>query len=127
MSTNRNLQATEPQRLTATKKAIEAFRNDHPQFTDAHLASSVQAKYPNLYENNMEVAIEIVKELYRRQKEWTDESFSSLLQEMTEGRKLVRFETKVRKQAQIFEKVNPFIERLYHEAQRKTIFFVRMP
>lgn len=75
----------------------------------------------------MEVAIEIVKELYRRQKEWTDESFSSLLQEMTEGRKLVRFETKVRKQAQIFEKVNPFIERLYHEAQRKTIFFVRMP
>ena len=87
----------EKKRLTATKTAISKFREEHPGFTDEHLALSVENVYPNLYEDNLEVAIEIVKELYRRQEPWTDDSFVTLLKEMTEGRKLVRFGIEERK------------------------------
>lgn len=114
--------AMEGKRLTATKGAIETFRKEHPHFTDEYLALCVESTYPQLYEDNLEVALEIVKELYRRQEEWTDASFISLLQEMTEGRKLVRFGIEERKQSRVWAKVNPFIERLYKEAQERTIY-----
>lgn len=119
--------AMEGKRLTATKGAIETFRKEHPNFTDDYLASCVESTYPQLYEDNLEVAIEIVKELYRRQEEWTDANFVSLLQEMTEDRKLVRFGVEERKQARVWAKVNPFIERLYKEAQERTIFLSECP
>ncbi len=119
--------AMEGKRLTATKGAIETFRKEHPNFTDDYLASCVESTYPQLYEDNLEVAIEIVKELYRRQEEWTDANFVSLLQEMTEDRKLVRFGVEERKQARMWAKVNPFIERLYKEAQERTIFLSECP
>lgn len=119
--------AMEGKRLTATKGAIETFRKEHPNFTDDYLASCVERAYPQLYEDNLEVAIEIVKELYRRQEEWTDASFVSLLQEMTEGRKLVRFGVEERKHARVWAKVNPFIERLYKEAQERTIYLSECP
>lgn len=114
-------------RLTATKAAIAKFREEHPSFTDDHLASSVESIYPKLYEDNLDVAIEIVKELYRRQEEWTDATFTSLLREMTEGRKLVRFGIAERKQAKVVAKVNPFIERLYKEAQERTVYLSECP
>lgn len=117
----------EKKRLTASKKTIAKFREEHPSFTDAHISSLVENNYPNLYEDNLEVAMEIVKELYRRQEEWTDATFTSLLREMTEGRKLVRFGIVERKQAKVFAKVNPFIERLYKEAQEKTIYLSECP
>ena len=119
--------AMEGKRLTATKGAIETFRKEHPNFTDEYLASCVEKNYPQLYEDNLEIALEIVKELYRRQEEWTDASFVSLLQEMTEGRKLVRFGIEERKQARVWAKVNPFIERLYKEAQERTIYLSECP
>ena len=114
-------------RLTATKAAIAKFREEHPSFTDDYLVSSVESIYPNLYEDNLEVAIEIVKELYRRQEAWTDATFTSLLREMTEGRKLVRFGIAERKQAKVIAKVNPFIERIYKEAQERTIYLSECP
>lgn len=114
--------ALEGKRLTATKGAIERFRKEHPNFTDDYLASFVESIYPQLYEDNLEVALEIVKELYRRQEEWNDASFYSLLQEMTEGRKLVRFCAEERKRARVWAKVDSFIERLYKEAQERTIY-----
>lgn len=119
--------AMEGKRLTATKGAIETFRKEHPKFTDEYLASCVESTYPQLYEDNLEVALEIVKELYRRQEEWTDASFVSLLQEMTEGRKLVRFGIEERKQARVWAKVNPFIERLYKEAKERTVYLSECP
>ena len=117
----------EKKRLTATKTAIAKFREQHPSFTDEHLAASVESTYPKLYEDNLEVAIEIVKELYRRQEPWTDDSFIALLREMTEGRKLVRFGIEERKNARVIAKVNPFIERLYKEAQERTIYLSECP
>ena len=80
-----------------------------------------------MYEDNLEVAIEIVKELYRRQEPWTDDSFVTLLKEMTEGRKLVRFGIEERKNARVIAKVQPFIERLYKEAQERTIYLSECP
>ena len=50
----------EKKRLTATKAAIAKFREEHPTFTDDYLASSVEKNYPDLYLDNLEVAIEIV-------------------------------------------------------------------
>ena len=117
----------EKKRLTATKTAIAKFREEHPNFTDEHISSSVESTYPQLYEDNLEVAIEIVKELYRRQEPWTDDSFIALLREMTEGRKLVRFGIEERKNARVIAKVNPFIERLYKEAQERTIYLSECP
>lgn len=117
----------EKKRLTATKAAIAKFREEHPSFTDGHLVALVESTYPNLYEDNLEVAIEIVKELYRRQEPWTDDSFVALLKEMTEGRKLVRFGIEERKNAKVIAKVNPFIERLYREAQERTIYLSECP
>ena len=117
----------EKKRLTATKTAIAKFREEHPNFTDEHISSSVESTYPQLYEDNLEVAIEIVKELYRRQEPWTDDSFVALLKEMTEGRKLVRFGIEERKNAKVIAKVNPFIERLYREAQERTIYLSECP
>ena len=117
----------EKKRLTATKTAIARFREEHPNFTDEHISSSVESTYPQLYEDNLEVAIEIVKELYRRQEPWTDDSFVALLKEMTEGRKLVRFGIEERKNAKVIAKVNPFIERLYREAQERTIYLSECP
>ena len=117
----------EKKRLTATKTAIAKFREQHPSFTDEHLAALVESTYPKLYEDNLEVAIEIVKELYRRQEPWTDDSFIALLREMTEGRKLVRFGIEERKNARVIAKVNPFIERLYKEAQERTIYLSECP
>ena len=117
----------EKKRLTATKAKIEKFREEHPMFTNEYLASLVKKIYPNLYEDNFEVAMEIVKELYRRQEEWTDATFTDLLREMTRGRKLVRFGIEERKQARVMSKVNPFIERLYKEAQNRTIYLSECP
>ena len=71
--------------------------------------------------------MEIVKELYRRQEKWTDETFTTLLREMTEGRKLVRFGIEEHKHAKVIAKVNPFIERLYKEAQERTIYLSECP
>ena len=117
----------EKKRLTATKTAIAKFREQHPSFTDEHLAALVESTYPKLYDDTLEVAIEIVKELYRRQEPWTDDSFIALLREMTEGRKLVRFGIEERKNARVIAKVNPFIERLYKEAQERTIYLSECP
>ena len=117
----------EKKRLTATKAAIAKFREDHPIFTDKYLASLVESTYPDLYLDNLEVAIEIVKELYRRQEDLTDESFVDLLREMTEGRKLVRYGKEVIKTGQIMAKVRQLLDEVYHDAHEKTIFWSQYP
>lgn len=119
--------AMEGKRLNATKAGIERFRNKHPEFTDEHIESIVEKNYPNIFENNLEVAIAIVKELYRRQTEWTDESFLSLLHEMKEKDYLNGFSIEQRRQQRLITNVNNFIERLYKEAQTRTIYLSECP
>ena len=117
----------EKKRLTATKAAIAKFREEHPTFTDEYLASSVEKTYPDLYLDNLEVAIEIIKELYRRQEDLNDESFISLLHEMTEGRKLVRYGKEVIKTGEIMAKVRQLLDEIYHDAHEKTVFWSEYP
>ena len=117
----------EKKRLTATKAAIAKFREEHPSFTDDYLASSVEKNYPDLYLDNLEVAIEIVKELYRRQEDLTDDSFVALLCEMTEGRKLVRYGKEVILNGQIMAKVRRLLDEIYHDAHEKTVFWSQYP
>ena len=117
----------EKKRLTATKAAIAKFREEHPTFTDDYLASSVERTYPDLYLDNLNVAVEIVKELYRRQEDLTDESFIALLREMTEGRKLVRYGKEVIKTGQIMAKVHQLLDEVYHDAHEKTVFWSQYP
>lgn len=117
----------EKKRLTATKAAIAKFREEHPSFTDEYLASSVEKTYPDLYLDNLEVAIEIIKELYRRQEDLNDESFISLLHEMTEGRKLVRYGKEVIKTGEIMAKVRQLLDEIYHDAHEKTVFWSEYP
>jgi hypothetical protein len=113
--------------LTATKAAIAKFREEHPAFTDEYLASSVESTYPNLYLDNLEVAVEIVKELYRRQEDLTDESFVALLREMTEGRKLIRYGKEDIKTGQIMAKVRQLLDEIYNDAHAKTVFWSQYP
>lgn len=117
----------EKKRLTATKAAIAKFREEHPTFTDEYLASSVEKTYPDLYLDNLEVALEIIKELYRRQEDLNDESFISLLHEMTEGRKLVRYGKEVIKTGEIMAKVRQLLDEIYHDAHEKTVFWSEYP
>lgn len=117
----------EKKRQTATKAAIAKFRGEHPNFTDEHLISSVESTYPGLYLDNMEVALEVVKELYRRQEDLTDENFLTLLREMTEGRKLVRYEKEVIKTGQIMSKVRELLDAIYHDAHEKTVYLSQYP
>ena len=117
----------EKKRLTATKAAIAKFREEHPTFTDDYLVSSVERTYPDLYLDNLNVAVEIVKELYRRQEDLTDESFIALLREMTEGRKLVRYGKEVIKTGQIMAKVHQLLDEVYHDAHEKTVFWSQYP
>lgn len=117
----------EKKRLSATKAAIAKFREEHPMYTDGYLIASVESIFPNMYEDNLEVALAVVKELYRRQEDWNDETFTSLLYEMTDGRKLLSYTIEERERKRVWVKVNSFIERLYHEAQERTIYLSECP
>ena len=113
----------EKKRLTATKAAIAKFREEHPTFTDEYISELVENSYPDLYLDNLEVAIEIVKELFRRQEDLTDDSFVALLREMTEDRKLVRYGKEVIKTGQIMAKVRQLLDDIYRDAHEKTVFW----
>ena len=109
-------------RLTATKTAIANFREEHPLFTDEHIVAIVEKLYPNVFEDPLVVGLEIVKELFRSQTEWTDETFVTLLQDMKESRKLIRYETAIIQERQLWDKIRHLHESIYHDAQERTVF-----
>lgn len=117
----------EKKRLTATKAAITKFREEHPSFTDEHLASLVESTYPKLYEDNLEVAIEIVKELYRRQEPWTDDSFVALLKEVTEAGKYHKYELEIREIKRNYQRCDILFDKIYREAKEKSFLLSQCP
>ena len=114
-------------RLTATKTAIAQFREVHPLFSDEHIIAIVEKLYPNVFEDPLIVGLEIVKELYRSQTEWTDETFVALLQDMKDSRKLIRYEIAVIQERQLWDKVRHLHESIYHDAQERTVFLSQYP
>ena len=114
--------AMEGKRLNATKAGIERFRNKHPEFTDEHISQIVESCYPDFFENNLDAAIQVVKELYRRQAEWTDESFVSLLHEMKGKGWLDGLSIEAHRESRRIINVQNLIERIYKEAQTRTLY-----
>ncbi len=117
----------ENKRLTATKAAIAKFREEHPRFTDEYLAASVESTYPKLYEDNLEVAIEIVKELYRRQEPWTDENFIALLKEMTESGKYRKYEFEIREINRNYQRCDILFDKIYRDGKEKSFLLSQCP
>ena len=116
-------------RLTATKKAIEIFRSEHPSFTDEYLSLTVKRVYPGVYsaENDLVVGLEVLKEIYRRQDELTPESFEAVLREMVDGRQLVRYSEEAIKWSQTWNKVQSLLDQIYKDAQEKTVYLSQYP
>lgn len=112
----------EGKRLNATKVAMERFRSAHPKFTDEYISVLVKRAYPNKYEDNLEVAIEILKELYRSQVDLNDSTFMSLLEEWTEAQKLSAYEIETRKQWKTLHSVRQLLDKIYHDAQSQTVY-----
>lgn len=106
----------------ATKVAIKDFRDSHPKFTDEHIVSIVKEHYPNIFFNNLDVAIEIVKELYRYQLEWTDESFLSTLQKEYNEGLLENFTSEKINSHNAFIKSRDLITKILEDAKKDTVF-----
>ena len=117
----------EGKRLNATKAGIERFRSKHPEFTDEHIEHIVERNYPDFFESNLDTAIEVVKELYRRQDEWTDESFLSLLHEMKGKGWLDGLSIEAKRESRRIINVQNLIEKIYKEAQMRTIYLSECP
>ena len=114
--------AKEGKRLFATKGAIERFRLEHPTFTDEYISQIVENTYPNKFENTLDVAIEIIKELYRSQTDLTDKTFTGLLKEWTEKGNLNSYEIETRKQWQSIENRRSLLNRIYVDARTRTVY-----
>lgn len=112
----------ESKRLSATKDAIERFRSEHPTFTDEYISGLVEYTCPYIYEDNLEVAIVILKELYRSQTDLTEYTFIELLDEWTEKGKLKRYEIETKKQKRSFENRRNLLKRIITDASTKTVF-----
>lgn len=109
-------------RRNATKAAIERFRSEHPTFTDDYLSSLVENTYPHKFEDKLKVALQVVKELYRSQTDWTDDSFIKLLKKWTEEGSLNIFEIETRKQRRSIENRRNLLNRIYNDARTKTVY-----
>ena len=114
--------AMEGKRLSATKVAIERFRSEHPTFTDEYISELVQYSYPYMFEDNLEVANVIIKEIYRSQTDLTEYTFIELLDEWTEKGKLKRYEIETRNQKRLFENRRNLLKRILADARNKTVF-----
>lgn len=109
----------ERKRRRATAVAISKFREEHPSYSDEHIANLVEKICPGIYDNDLETAVEVVKELYREQEDWTDENFARLLKEMTKQNRLISYTKEEKHRLLIEEKTKDLIEYIYKEAPNR--------
>lgn len=109
----------ERKRRKATAVAISKFREEHPSYSDEHIANLVEKTCPGIYDNDIETAVEVVKELYREQEDWTDENFARLLKEMTKQNRLISYTKEEKHRLLIEEKTKDLIEYIYKEAPNR--------
>lgn len=114
--------AMEGKRLVATKAAIERFRSEHPTYTDDYITELVNSTYPNKFEDTFEVAIEVIKEIYRSQTNLTDDTFINLLKKWAEEGSLNSYEIETRKQWKTIENRRNLLNRIYSDARTKTVY-----
>lgn len=114
--------AMEGKRLNATKAAIERFRSEHPTYTDDYITELVESIYPDRFEDTHIIAIEILKEIYRSQKELNDGTFIDLLKKWAEEGNLNSYEIETRKQWKSIENRRNLLNRIYSDARTKTVY-----
>lgn len=91
------------------------------------MANIVQNTSPDTYDDNVEVAIEVLKEIYREQKPLTDETFVAQIQEMEKERKLLRYTKEEKKRCKVYEKSQTLINYIYSEAQKRDFLLSECP
>ena len=114
--------AMEGKRLNATKAAIERFRSEHPTYTDDYITELVESIYPDRFEDTHIIAIEILKEIYRSQKELNDGTFIDLLKKWAEEGNLNSYEIETRKHWKSIENRRNLLNRIYSDARTKTVY-----
>lgn len=117
----------ENKRPVATKTAIAKYRATSNYHTDEYLCALVESNYPKKYEDNLEVVNDIIKGLFRRQQDLTDDNFVSLLHEMTESGKYRKYETEIREIKRNYKKCDILFEKIYNEAKTRSFLLSECP
>lgn len=115
----------EEKRRTATKKAIEEYRTQYPEFTDEYIAELVQDCCAVEIDNPLDAGIKGLKELYRRGEELTDESLIEIVDELVEDGKIKTFDEMRYYRAE--NKVQKALKKIYKTAQTTTIYLSDFP
>lgn len=115
--------AAEPfKRGAATQKKIAEFREKHQEMTDELITSVVSETYPDIFVDDLEVAIEIVRELIRRREEYSPENYMRALTELYDEGNLKRYTIEVQQRDLLFAKTKSFINYIYETAQERTLY-----
>ena len=109
-------------RAAATKKKIAEFREQYVEMTDEVISSIVNETYPNMFVDNFEVAMEIVRELIRRREEYTIENYKNTLIELYNDSKLKNYTIEVQQRSLLFDKEKALIKYIYETAQERTLY-----
>jgi len=117
----------ENKRPVATKSAIAKYRATNNNHTDEYLCALVESNYPKKYEDGLEVVNEIIKELFRRQKDLTDDNFVALLHEMTDSGKYRKYETEIREIKRNYNRCDILFEKIYNEAKTSSFLLSECP
>jgi len=115
------------QRKVATQGAVAKYREQYATFTDEILVKFVDDLYPNIYEDSQVVANEIVKELFRNQVELNEKIFKRQLVYWADHYKLIGYTKACKKYEETMRQYNALIERIYEEAQRRTLYLSECP
>ena len=112
-------------RPSATKKRIEEYRATAPELTNEMLVEAIRNKYNDFFIDNIEVAIEAIKETYRNELPLTMENVMQQLEYLVEDRRLLQFYKELQhiysQEAQeIRAKADKVIEDIYTEACKRT-------
>lgn len=110
----------ENKRPRATKKAIQNYMASNVSFSDEHIDELVERTYPKLYEDIHYVAVEIIKELFRREVALTDNNFISLLKDKTEAHEFRKHEAAIKELTRNYAKAKDLFNKIYKEAQTKS-------
>ena len=120
---NEAKKAAEPfKRGVATPKKMAEYREKYPEMTDEHITSVIHATYPNIFVDDLEVAIEIVRELIRRREEYTSENYMRALTELYDAGTLKRYTVEVQQRDLLITKTKSFINYIYETAQDRTLY-----
>lgn len=115
---------TKPRRA-ATKKRIEEFRTTNPSLTDERMVELVESTYPDRYLS--EVGLEVVKEMYRNEKELNETNFTRTLKKLHKDKKINKYDKKILAVLGALTKERDFLYKIYKDANERTVSLFDYP